>query len=122
MSRRVIIINGPGDREKAVAWVRAAPAKTVLEFRDPARSSQQNARMWAMLSRISRQLCWHGQYYPPEAWKDFFTHALQGERWMPSEEGGYVPIGHSTSQLSVEEHSELTALIEAFAARQGVDL
>ncbi len=41
---------------------------------------------------------------------------------MPFEEGGMIPIGRSTSTLTMDEHSELTALIEAFAARQGVVL
>lgn len=58
----------------------------------------------------------------PEAWKDYFMHMYQGAVWMPHEDGGMVPVGRSTSRLSKVEHSELTALIEAFAARHNVDL
>ncbi len=75
-----------------------------------------------MLTRVSEQLLWHGQKYTTEELKDYIFHALRGEKWMPFEEGGMIPIGRSTSALTMDEHSELTTLIEAFATRQGVVL
>ena len=122
MSRALLIIDTPEDRQQAILWASKARYGTRIEFRDPARSTEQNSRLWVFLTRISRELCWHGQYYPPEMWKDYFMHALKGELWMPFEGGGMIPVGRSTSRLTVSEHSQLTTLIEAFAARQGIEL
>lgn len=122
MSRADITLNSEDDRRKATSWVRQAPVGTRLTFKRSKRSIPQNSRMWVLLSAVAAQLVWHGQKYSTTEWKDFMMHSYSGERWMPSEDGGMVPIGRSTSDLSKEEHSELTALIEAFCARQGVDL
>lgn len=122
MGRAVLILNAKRDREKAAEWIAKAPPGTVVEFRTSKRTTPQNARMWAMLTAISDQLLWHGSKYPPETWKDYFCHSLQGGRFMPHEDGGMIPIGHRTSRMTKDEHSDLTTLIEAFAARNGVDL
>lgn len=122
MGRALLIIEGDLDRAKASSWAQKAPNGTRIEFKSSKRSLPQNSRMWAMLTKIAEGLEWHGQKYSPDDWKDYFIHALKRERWMPAEEGGMIPIGRSTSSLTKDEHSELTALIEAFAARQGIDL
>ncbi len=50
-------------------------------------------------------------------------HLYRGERWMPGDEGmGMVPIGRASSKLTKTEHSELTTIIEAFAAKHGINL
>lgn len=120
MGRAVLTM--PSGAAKAMDWIRRAPPGTRITFQGPKRSTPQNDRMWAMLTAISVQLLWHGQYWPPEDWKDFFMSALSREKFMPKEEGGFVLVGRSTSRLSKQEHSDLTALIEAFAARHDVDL
>lgn len=120
MGRAVLIL--PRGAPQALEWIKRAPAGTRVTFQGPKRTLPQNDRMWAILTAVSTQLVWHGQRYAPEEWKDYFMHAYRGEKWMPSEDGGMVPIGRSTSKLSKEEHSELTAIIEAFAARHGVDI
>jgi hypothetical protein len=122
MGRALVIIRGSSDREKAKRWIDRAPYETRIEFKSSKRTTPQNDRMWAMLTAISDQLVWHGAKYPPEDWKDYFMHSLSGARFMPHDEGGMIPIGRRTSRLTKDEHSDLTALIEAFAARQGVDL
>jgi len=122
MGRALVIIRGRAEREKAKRWIDAAPYETRIEFKTSKRSIPQNDRMWAMLTAISDQLVWHGSKYPPEDWKDYFMHSLSGARFMPHDEGGMIPIGRRTSRLTKDEHSDLTALIEAFAARHEVDL
>lgn len=121
MSRADLTLNTEADRRKAQSWIRQAPVGTRLTFKASKRSVDQNSRMWALLSIVAAQLVWHGQKYSTAEWKDYFMHAYRGEKWMPAEDGGMVPIGRSTSDLSKDEHSELTALIEAFCARQGLD-
>lgn len=123
MSRTVIILARPIDRERAATLCFKAEPMTVVELREPARSREANARMWAMLTRISKELNWHGQKYPPEAWRDWFMHYHVGESWMPAEDGqGMVPVGRSTAPLKVDQHRALCQRIQDFAARHGVEL
>jgi hypothetical protein len=89
-------------------------------FLEPARSLPQNDRLWLMLACVSKQVLWHGKHWPDTSWKDYFMHALAGEQWMPYEDGGMIPIGRSTSKLSVSDFGDLMTVIEAFAAKHKV--
>jgi len=122
MTRALLVLNSADTRQKAASWVAKAPAGTRVEFRGPKRSLDQNERLWLCLSVVARRAVWHGQRYTPEDWKDYFMHAYRGGKWMPSEDGGMVPIGRSTSNLSKQEFGELLTLIEAFCARNDVTL
>jgi NinB protein len=121
MGRAMVLLKSDDDKARAIDWCRRAPAGTRIEFRGPRRSTPQNDRLWLMLDTVSK-LEWHGQRYTPEEWKDYFMHAYRGEKWMPAEDGGMVPIGRSTSQLAKDEFGELMELIEAFCARQNIKL
>ena len=122
MSRALIVLNSTADRDRAISWCKQAPPGARITFQDGKRSVPQNDRLWLILDRVSKQLLWHGQHYSDAEWKDYFMHAFRGEKWMPAEDGGMVPIGRATSQLSKDEFGEFMALIEAFCARQGVGL
>lgn len=108
-------------RAKLHAWIARAPLGMLVEFRENKRTLEQNAKLWPMLTDISLQLTWHGMKYPPEDWKDYLMHQLRGGRWMPAEEGGMVPVGFRTSELTKEEFSGLIEVAYAFGARQGVE-
>lgn len=122
MSRYLLTIRTEKDRAKAADWLARLPLGWRVEFKETKRTVPQNDRMWAILTEISTQLVWRGQRYSPEDWKDYFMHALNGGRFMPSEDGGMIPIGRSTSKLGKQEHSLLTEIMEAFAERHGVIL
>lgn len=119
MSRWTHIIS-EATREKVVAWVRKAPVGMRVTFMEAKRTDAQNRLMWPLLTALSEQLVWHDQKYTPDDWKDFVMHQLGNGRWMPAEEGGMVPIGMRTSQLSVAEMGDLIEVIYAFGARSGV--
>ncbi len=121
MSRHLVTLWNDGDVGKALICLKNAPKGTRLEFKAPKRSIPQNERMWLILTAISK-LEWHGQRYTSEEWKDYMMHAYRGEKWMPAEDGGMVPIGRSTSDLSKHEFGELMTLMEAFCARQNINL
>lgn len=98
-----------------------APAGCIVEFKAPTRSLEQNARMWAMLTDVSRQVVWYGKTLTPEDWKDVFTASLRKARVVPTIDGdGFVPLGMSTSKMSKAEIGTLMDLMEAFGAQHGV--
>lgn len=120
MSRALVILRSSAERSKAASWCHKLPSGTRVEFKETKRTIPQNDRMWAMLTDVSTQLTWHGQRYTPDDWKDYFMHALRKARWMPDEDGGMVPIGMRTSDLSVSEMGDLMEVMAAFGARHGV--
>lgn len=94
--------------------------RMVLEIRPETRSLAQNARLWAMLTDISRQVDWYGRKLTPEEWKHVFTAALSKQDVVPGIDGGFVVLGKSTSRMTKGEMSELQTLMEAFGAEKGV--
>jgi hypothetical protein len=98
----------------------AAGRRVSLKVSEEKRSLPQNARMWAMLSEVSRQVMWHGQKLAPEDWKEMFTASLKQQRAVPGISGGFVILGSRTSEMDKEELSELMELISAFGAEHGI--
>lgn len=122
MSRAFLTLRTIADRETACRWVRQAPVGSRLEFKSPRRTLPQNDRLWAMLTEVARQVDWYGQKLSPDDWKDVFTASLRRAHVVPGIDGGFVPLGMRTSDMSKQEMGDLFALIEAFAAERGVVL
>jgi hypothetical protein len=122
VSRALVILNRASDRERVQAWAAKAPWGTRVTFQEAKRTSDQNARMWAMLTEVARQVKWHGQQLSADDWKLIFMAALPEEtRIVPNLSGnGFVNLGRSSSKLSVGEMADLMDLIAAFGAREGV--
>ncbi len=122
MSRAVVILDSPRNREKAHVWIEKAPRNTRLEFKLAKRSLPQNARMWAMLTDVASQITWHGQKLTPDDFKLIFLDALKREvRIVPAIDGrGFVNLGRSSSDLSKSEMGDLMEIIAAFGAEHGV--
>lgn len=121
MPTAMIVLNSPTQRAKAIRWLQKAPWNARITFRGPSRSLPQNDRMWVLLTHIAEQCIWDGQRHSADEWKDYFCGMMRRDKTMSAEDGGQpIVVGRSTSSMDKEEHSELTMLIEAFAARQGV--
>jgi hypothetical protein len=121
MSRATLILASEAVRRKAADWTMRLPAGTRVEFKKPRRSLPQNAMLWARLTDIAEQVEWYGQKLTPEDWKDMFTASLRKARVVPGlDAGSFVPLGMRTSDMSVEEMTDLLELIAAFAIERGV--
>ncbi len=94
--------------------------RMVLEVKPETRSMAQNARLWAMLTDISKQVDWYGRKLSPEEWKHVFSASLKKQDVVPGLDGGFVVLGLSTSKMTKGEMSDLQALMEAFGAEKGV--
>jgi len=122
VSRALVILNRASDRERVQAWAAKAPWGTRVTFQEAKRTTDQNARMWAMLTEVARQVKWDGLKLSADDWKLIFMAALKQElRMVRNLDGtGSVQLGRSSSDLSVAEMGDLMDLIAAFGAREGV--
>lgn len=122
MSRAFLILTGDFMREKAINWIRGAPAGTRLEFKEAKRTLPQNDKMWAALTDVAAQATHCGRRYTPDRWKSIFMHALGREiEFIPSLDGKtFIPIGLSSSDLGKSEMADLIELIHAYGAEHGV--
>ena len=122
MGRALLVLWNDAKRSQAIDWIRRAPKDTRVTFQGPKRTLPQNDRMWAMLTDLSEQLVWHGQKLSTDDWKAVMMASFTKEmRVVPAINGnGFVPLGRSSSKLSVAEMKELMDLIEAFGAQHGV--
>ena len=118
----MVILNSRSEREKVARWAMTAPTGTRCEFKEAKRSTDQNAKMWALLTEIAQQVPYHGLRLTADDWKLIFLDALKREvRMVPNLDGnGFVSLGRSSSDLSKAEMSDLIELIGAFGASHGV--
>lgn len=121
MTRRVVIIRSRADRERIAKWAAAVEFGTSVQFKKAARSLDQNALMWCLLGEISEQVVWYGQKLSADDWKDVLSASLRHARVVPGiDPGTFVPLGMRTSDMTVEEMTNLIELIYAFGAQQNV--
>lgn len=109
-------------RRRAIQAVSEAKDGAVVELRPDTRSLSQNARLWAMLTDVSRQVDWYGERLTPEDWKTMFTASLRKQKSVPGIDGGFVVLGDRTSRMTKAEFGDLMELISAFAAEREVVL
>ena len=103
-----------------LAAVLQADQRYTLTVKPQTRSSEQNRRLWAMLTEISKQVDWYGRKLSPEDWKHVLSASLKKQDAVPGIDGGFVVLGLSTSKMTKGEMADLQTLIEAFGAQQGV--
>lgn len=100
-------------------------ARVRIEECQPTRTLDQNAKMWAVLTDISRQVQWpvdgRMQYLDPDDWKHVLSAGLKKhQRVAQGIDGGFVILGQRTSRMTITEMSELIELCHAFGAEHGV--
>lgn len=110
-------------RDYAHRLIDKAPAGSVVTIAKPRRTNDQNARLWALLSRISAAKP-EGRELTPDIWKCLFMHSLDHEQRfeMALDGKGFVPMGFRSSKLTKDQFSDLFLVIEEYAARNGIDL
>ncbi|MCF5059092.1 hypothetical protein GIW54_21590 [Pseudomonas proteolytica] len=89
------------------------------------RTVEQNAKLWAMLGDISRQVEWpvNGvmQKLDSEDWKALMTAAARQEiRMAQGINGGVVMLGVSTKRMTVAELGDVIECMYSFGADKGV--
>lgn len=125
MARFGITLDTPHRIATARQWLdRAAQLGWRAEFKEPKRTDAQNDRLWEMLGRISKRMTINGKRYTPDQWKCIFMKQMGKEAsFLPTLDGeSFFPTGFRSSDLSVQEMSDMQTFMEAWAAEQGVDI
>ena len=126
MSEKRTIRLVPASRKAAIEAVRNAPDGYLMTIQPPKRSLEQNAKLWAMLADVSRQVEHRDMNLKPiklksEEWKDLFTAHLKRQVMLPNIEGdGWIALGTRTSEMSVGELGDLIECILCYGANKGV--
>lgn len=109
------------NRDFAHRLVDGAPQGSVMTISAPRRTSDQNDKMWAMLTEISAAKP-EGRCLTPDVWKSLFLHALDhSQRFEMAIDGnGMVPTGFRSSRLNKRQMSDLIETIAEYGARHGV--
>ena len=127
MSRMTVTMFNAQQGHQALlsVWMQAKAMLTsghrmVLSLAPETRSLAQNARLWAMLTDISKQVDWYGRKLSPDDWKHVFSASLKKQDVVPGIDGGYVVLGLSTSKMTKAEMCDLQTLMESFGAQKSV--
>lgn len=109
--------------------VLSRPLTLTLSDKRSRRSLEQNNKMWAMLTDISKQVQWPVNgvltWMSTEEWKDVLSAAVkqangEGMRIAQGVDGGFVFLGQRTSRMSVKELGELIEFMYAFGSDRNV--
>ncbi len=108
-------------RSNAIDAVRSAPPNWIVTIKEPKRSLEQNARLWAMLADVANARP-EGRQWTPETWKSAFLHSLGHQvRFAEGLDGsGPFPMGFSSSALNVKHMADLITVISEYGDRHGV--
>lgn len=111
----------PKVKENALEAVRNAPPGYIVEIKEPKRSTDQNAFMWALLSDVAKARP-EGRNWTPETYKAAFMHFLGHQVMFAEGLGGTgpFPIGFRTSRLTKAQMSDLIECILSYGAEHGV--
>lgn len=115
MEKQTFVLATDRVRLNAMNAVRAAEPMAVVSVRPRTRTTEQNAKLWAMLSDIAKAKP-EGRQWTPETWKCAFMHYLGHQvRFCEGLDGsGPFPIGFHSSRLTVAEMGDLITCIQAY--------
>lgn len=112
------IIKNPAIKDRTIEAIRSLPYdhphEVIIREIKSIRTLEQNAKMWAMLTDISRQVDWYGEKHTPEEWKDIITAGVKKQKAVPGIDGGFVVLGARTSKMSIREMIDVIDCSYAF--------
>lgn len=99
----------------------------VVKIQPMTRSLEQNSKLHALLSDISKNATWNGEKLDVYAWKNLLVSAHSIATGEPSKivrgiEGELVNIRERTSKMSSRRLSSLIDYILAFCAGNGIEI
>ena len=120
MHYAAIKLTGWTQRYHAAKLIKQAPDGYIVTIKEPTRSLDQNARLWAMLTDISKAMP-DGRRHTPEDWKAIFMNAAGWEvQFVDGLDGRPFPSGFKSSRMTVRQMADLITFISAYGDEHGV--
>jgi len=100
--------------------------KVIVEVRESTRTLVRNDQLHAVLTDITKQVKWHGEYYDIEDWKRLLTAGWMRAtdrkiKLIPAIDGNGIDVLYQrTSKLTEAECRELIQYIYAWGVDHGV--
>ena len=117
---QTVWLRGEYQRRLAHQLIDKAPQDAVVKISQAKRSDDQNSKMWAMLSDISRAAP-EGRMHSPEVWKSLAMHACSHEvQFLNGLNGEPFPAGFRSSKLSVAQMNDLIEFLYEYGSRYEV--
>lgn len=118
---QTIILRGQSQRDFAKSFIDRAPVDAVVTIKEATRNLDQNAKLWAMISDVSRAKP-EGRRWTPETWKSAFMHALghQVHFCEGLDDTGPFPLGFRSSRLTVRQMADLITCVQEYGDRHNV--
>ena len=117
---QAFLLTGNRSRQQACAVIMQAPAYSTATIKPQKRSDEQNAKLWAMLSDVSRAKP-GGRTHIPEVWKCLFMaacgHQVAFEMGLDNRP---FPVGFKSSRLTKNEMMDLITFVQQWGDEQGV--
>jgi hypothetical protein len=115
-----IQLNSRFSRERACGLVMQAPEGWTVTLAQPTRTTDQSAKMWAMLTDLSIAKP-EGRRLIAEDWKVLMMHACGWEcQFLEGLDGRPFPKGFSSSRLTKAQMGDLINFIQEYGDRHGV--
>ena len=113
-------LRGEHQRRLAHQLIDKAPINAVVKISPEQRSLDQNNKMWAMISDVSRQKP-EGRLHVPEVWKAIFMaacgHEVQFENGLDNKP---FPIGFRSSNLSKTQMADLIEYMYFYGSKHDI--
>lgn len=115
-------------RNNAMAALMRAPADYSVVISQKTRSTDQNAKLHAMLTDLAKSpVTWAGKRRNVEEWKAIIIsgHAVatgSGGEVIPGIEGEFVAIRESSARMSVSRAASLIEYLMSFCVQNNVEL
>jgi hypothetical protein len=117
---QTVILRSLDQRALACALIQRAPVDAVVKISGPKRTLDQNAKLWAMISDVSRAMP-EGRTHTPEVWKCLFMHACgHTVAFEMGLDNRPFPIGFHSSRLTKAEMADLINTVAEYGDRHGV--
>lgn len=119
---QTVILHGTSQRLFAKSLIERAPQDAVVTISEAKRNLDQNAKLWALLSDVSRSKP-EGRKWTPETWKAAFMHVLghQVQFCEGLDGSGPFPLGFRSSRLTVRQFADLITCVIEYGDRHGVE-
>lgn len=127
MSRRILKLTGNLARQAACRYINDAPDGYIFRLTPETRTLDQNAKLHAMLTDISKQAKYLGAKRDVEFWKGLFVSGWQiatGEKpeIVPGLEGEFINIRESTTTIGIRRMASLIEYVQAWAAMNEIQM